>query len=286
MSAGEKQPKLFAFDLDGTLVHPDEKGARVVPPFLMDTVQEIAQKYHTLIATGRRFRTARPLVEKLPPMEYFVCQNGMVIHGADGRILKTVGINQQDAILASSIMREHRVDPVWVFDSGYEGIEYILFQESLDRNNHMKMLHQRWKDYAQIVAHEDEIEPGLMPHLVEVASVGEYLLLNEFSQRAANLLPPDLRSFVVRNAGYGGLGVLEVFSRHCSKWTGIEEVKSFLNVSEVISFGDDANDLEMLTHADYSVAMDHAQDYIIEAADHSVAGPAGLAKYLRDNWLT
>lgn len=67
---------------------------------------------------------------------------------------------------------------------------------------------------------------------------------------------------------------LDVFPKGQSKWTGIQSLLDFLGIpaKECAAFGDNENDLEMITNAGLGIAMENGEAGVKAAADHITRG--------------
>ena len=64
----------------------------------------------------------------------------------------------------------------------------------------------------------------------------------------------------------------EVTNQNVNKWTAIEELIKYLNISkeEVMAIGDNINDEQMIKNAKLGVAMGNSSPYVKEIADKVV----------------
>ena len=96
-------------------------------------------------------------------------------------------------------------------------------------------------------------------------------------------LPPQLYLTVSRD------GLAQVMHKDATKSKAIAQLAKFwdINSSQIAAFGDDLNDLDMLTYAGYGVAMANAVDEVKEACNFECAcnDKDGLAKWLEGNVL-
>ena len=80
--------------------------------------------------------------------------------------------------------------------------------------------------------------------------------------------------------------VIEIVKRGISKARGIDYVKSYLNIdsSNIIAFGDEDNDLEMIKYAQYGIAMDNGLDDLKHIANHITYSnnEDGIGRYLNE----
>ena len=60
---------------------------------------------------------------------------------------------------------------------------------------------------------------------------------------------------------------LEIYSSKANKYNAVKQLKNFLNVDKVISFGDNIVDLDMFRASDISVAVSNSKEQILRAAD-------------------
>lgn len=275
--------KLFAFDLDGTLVHTNEKGLRQIPEPLLSTVKELMAKEHVIVATGRRFRTATQILSQLPELDYIVCHNGQIVRSASGEILFRSGISWQDGLKISESLKSLGEDPVFVFDGEFKNIDFI-YEPSLETSR-KKDLVRKFPDSTMEIESFSMVEPEMQNHFLEVSCISKYERLLIVQEKLAKLLPEGIRAIVVENCGYSGFSVLEVFHKKTSKWSGIEFIKKTLGASKVIAVGDDENDIEMLEYSDIGVSMGHSRAHVKNAANEIVQDPHELSDFLRKRFL-
>lgn len=281
----KKFSKLFAFDLDGTLVHDNENGERVIPASLLQTVFELSKIAHVTVATGRRVRSSIPVLGQLPPIQLGVFHNGLIVRKQDGEIAVRRKIFADEVVEVAAVLRELGQAPILVLDGQKQGIDFAFERVPTFRDKHSQYAFQRSKDQSLMVDQLDELVEEFSEHLLEVACIGDFYHLLQLQKKLDERLPERLRSVLVRNCGYEGRSILEVFDRTASKRSGLEYIKEILQVEEVIAAGDDENDIEMLEWANIGVSMKHALPHIQKKAKFIVDGPQGLEEYLRETWL-
>jgi hydroxymethylpyrimidine pyrophosphatase-like HAD family hydrolase len=87
----------------------------------------------------------------------------------------------------------------------------------------------------------------------------------------------------------GGSRWHELLPVSVNKWTALEVIAERLSVrpEEIAAFGDDVNDIEMITNAGCGVAMDNAKA-VVKAAANYICGTNdndGPAKWIEENML-
>ena len=81
---------------------------------------------------------------------------------------------------------------------------------------------------------------------------------------------------------YSQMFFLEVFSANATKAAGVMKLKKLLRADRVVAFGDNLNDLEMLSAADVGIAVGDAVDEVRKQADIVIGNSYddGVAAYL------
>lgn len=87
------------------------------------------------------------------------------------------------------------------------------------------------------------------------------------------------------NSWGGQVNALEIVHQGINKYTGVEYLADYFKIpsKDIIAFGDEVNDLEMLTHVGWGVAMANGVDRVKAVANDVTALPNdedGLAVYL------
>lgn len=276
----KKSNDLYAFDLDGTLVHRHENGEKYIPEDLLRAVHDVALKHHIVIATGRRYRATLEDLKVLPAMNFVIAHNGLVIRDGRGALTRrsTIGIDQ--VIQLARLVASQRED-FFVMADGYETqIDYLFTKSALAGYRTTQMLYERCKNHCIVLDSLDDLKEFSHLPFLEVGAHGDPTDLVEQKNRLNALLPKGTRGFVVKNIGIQGFGALEIFSDEISKWSAVEWAKTQLGATRVIAVGDDENDIEMLKYADEGVAMGHAEPHVLKAAKHRTGGPKELTEWL------
>gem|GEM_PF-4145433 len=281
----KKLSELFVFDLDGTLVHDSPSGERHIPTDLLEALRELAMRFHILVATGRRYRSAQPVLEVLPAMEFSICHNGLVIRNGSGEIVFKRNIPWKRAQNIFDLLKGKGTEPIFVLDGEVDQIDFAFQESSLHCSAGVQALQKRSPKHILRFVREDGLSDKLTAGLIEVACIAPYPALLQLKEKILDRLPADLRAIVVKKCGTPGFSVMEIFDKRSSKWSGIEYVRNLLGTQRVIAVGDDENDLEMIKFADIGLVMDHAEIHIRAHGQGLLSGPTGLANYLRGTWL-
>lgn len=104
------------------------------------------------------------------------------------------------------------------------------------------------------------------------------------SQDFLTVLPKTCKGIVTDNGR-----LCQIMDQEVSKWNSIQSLIKTWNIKDedIIAFGDDYNDLDMIKHAGIGVAMGNAEKVVKEAANFvtDTNMNEGVAKYLKEHIL-
>lgn len=244
---------LFAFDVDGTLADP-------VGDIRAPTIEAIAGVRDAgalvVIATGRPRLLSEPIATEIGGADYIVANNGsLLIDVASGDVLRNVFL---DDGVAHRLIGELRAALPGIglgleFEHGAKSEEgwkrrlppgTPLGRPSPDV---LELLSQDRGPVRKMVAFHDDFDddlPGLAREIVPI--VGDDALV-----------------------GLTGLPYLEIGHTGQNKAVALQQLCSSIGVSQTrtVAFGDDLNDLEMLSWAGLGIAMGNAPDRVKGVAD-------------------
>jgi hypothetical protein len=259
--------KLLALDLDGTLL--DSKGK--IPDANLAAICRAEEKgVLVTIATGRRFRDARPLGLQLELNAPLITHNGALLKYA--QTLETVAVSLLPKETAREILRvgrEFGADALLSCDPHGKG---TLLYETVSAENIPLQKYIVWSKHL----HGDEAEEAVLhvPQLENVLDQTETVHIS-FSGRCApmarleTILQNELSATAtILTTRYPRLDftLIDILPPDASKGIGLEKLAVIENLTpeNVMVVGDNFNDLQMLEFAGTPVVMGNASPELLE----------------------
>ncbi len=279
--------KLIAVDVDGTLLTSSGAISRRTKAALR---RAVAHGAALAIATGRRRLTAQPILDQLDLPYVLVASQGATVWEHD-TIISHSHLPSPAARVALDINRSHGMatailgnalidDVIWV-DGDWQANERLA--SYLKRNLHIV------RPFGPATLEHDPIQFIIMDEMERLERLDEALTghrapppsedppLQEGPAATPELVaPPDgeqgqalWRVIFSRNQFTAG-GAIEVVGPDTSKATALAVLCQRLAITpaQVIAFGDNVNDVEMLAFAGLGVAMGNCTDDARAVADH------------------
>ena len=220
------------------------------------------------LATGRRFRTARPIAAALGLELPILVQNGALVKDSvTGEVLYHRHLSCAAAAVVIEYLWHAGLQPI-VYENAFVGEG--VFTGPVDRDGLVNGAYfGRHPDLYVRSASLDALTPTVAP--LEVAAVDDAALLTAL---APGLAHPGRRLI---NTIYSlSPGFLEVLDAGCSKAAALHELARRLDVpmDQTMAIGDNLNDLELLAAAGIGVAMGNARPEVQAVARYVTASNA------------
>jgi len=262
--------KLLALDLDGTLL--DSRGQ--IPDENREAIRA-AEEAGVLvtIATGRRFRDARPVGLELELNAPLVTHNGALLKYAES--LETVAVSLLDLDATREIVRagkEFGGNALVSADPHTKGT--LLYDRIPDDNVPLK----RYLDWSERL-HGDEAQEAVM-HVADLhdALPDHQVIHISFSgscepmERMLKILNDELTdSVTILPTIYPHLDftLIDILPPGASKGTGVEKlaILNGLTPENVMAIGDNFNDVGMLEFAGIPVVMGNADTGLLNRSE-------------------
>jgi len=235
--------RLIASDIDGTLL---PAGRTELPGALFEEIRRLGEKgYLFCPASGRQYNSLRRLFAPVADGLYCLCENGAVLFGPGGRALGKTPMPRGEAEeLSRDILALENCE---VLISG-ENMSYAIpKQEDIT-----PLMREEKGNRVTIVARPEDVPE-------EIVKVSIYC------KAGTDHIPPALaekwRRFNPAVAGWEWLDFTVA-----NKGSGLAQLCRVLGIApeEVMAFGDNYNDISMLTLAGEAWLMDTADGPLLE----------------------
>ena len=246
--------KLLALDIDGTLLNRKSKVTPRVREAL-DAAQ--AQGVHIALVTGRRFSSARPIVQELELSIPLVSHNGALTKNIT--TLETIQYHPFDNATACEVIRlgrEYKADIICCDDP--HGLGTMVMEGFSPENRALEMY---LKKYWDAVVEVSDLLDYLQHDPIQIMFSGKCDRMDEFGQILETIIGDRAKIFQTRYRQVD-LTIMDVLSPAASKGEAVAELAATYGIAreEVMAVGDNHNDLPMLRYAGLGVVMANAED--------------------------
>lgn len=254
--------RLLALDIDGTIL--DSEGQ--VPEANRRAIQHaIDAGVEVVLATGRRYDFALPIVDMLPGPLTLILSNGAVVKTHEGTTLLRQLLPRE---VARDVLRrfpQHRAGAAVVFDRPREG--QVVF-EAIDWEHPRH--HRFFASNRPFLSEVAPLEDCLTEDPIQVMFSGGCVEMRELLDGLrAFRLPEAGRAQDEPEAPYGvalteykhrDFSLVDVVQAGCNKGTTLRDWADRRGIpcERVMAIGDNLNDLEMLEFAGMPIVMGNA----------------------------
>lgn len=251
--------RMVVLDLDGTALNPQ---GELSPRVQAAVARTLAAGVAVTVATGRRWRSALPAVRGLGVRVPVILHNGAVV--AEPRLglpLAEHGLAPERALAAAEFLAAQGCAPCFSCHAPLPPRPELLYTKRPASTAAAYFLEQ-WPDDARQVA-----------SLAEASQLGplRVFALDRSDRMEAAARPAHLGAGLEQMVApdIPGHMLVEFRAAGVNKATGVAWLASRLGIasSDVIAFGDNMNDQEMLAWAGLGVAMGNAVPEIRSMAD-------------------
>ncbi|MAT81417.1 MAG: hypothetical protein CMJ29_07195 [Phycisphaerae bacterium] len=281
-------PDLIVIDLDGTLLCPrgqvSESNRRAL-------AEARGAGVRIMIATGRTHVECRQILEAIDYQGPMVVASGAALIDLPSEsTLDRDLMDQDDVVVLSEIMRDHDCASLILKDRHAVGYDYLIVG-----SQHLHPVSNWWFDAHGIACRTaDSAEEDSHPEdTLRIACIGAPDLMGQAAERVSDRLGQSVSWRHWPAVGREGevVHMLEVFGSGVDKWTMVERyaIDQGIPRERVAAIGDGLNDIQLLRECGFGIAVDNADDQVIEAADartgcHSQDGVADAVDRLLRGW--
>lgn len=253
------KPKLIVTDLDGTAL----KNNKNISQETIYAFEKCSKKgIHIAIATARYIGGAAPYARKLHA-DFQILTDGTLVY-QNGKLVYSRSMTID---MTNDIINELK---------NYGYISHLAIPTTTALYRYPSKINKPSQNNSTITNTPDTSTPDNIKHY---HSPGILFDINKpFPEEAckivAHISNDDNAKAIAEKCGceyfhYRGETTYTFFHKKASKLDAIEHIAQLLNISldDVCAFGDDINDIEMIEHCGYGVAMENALDIVKEKAD-------------------
>ncbi len=257
--------KLFAFDIDGTLLDNKSK----VPYSSIEALKKLDDAgIKVVLASGRVFSSVKYNQNLLNIKGPIVATNGSLI-SLDGRdIYKTYPLGEDKLKQLYEFCISNRLD----FHI-YDDKNYYTNRVNLEKIKHLEIDNDYGMNYQVDLIYKNDpisylIENNKKAVKFQISGIDDNNLSRNEIVKVLNNDFSD--SLYITSSGFSQL---EIGNKNATKWSSIEEICEILgiNKNEVAAIGDAHNDIPMVSNAELGFAMGNAKEELKEIADIIVA---------------
>ncbi len=250
---------LYISDLDGTLLGKDA----ALSENTTKIISGLIKKGMLFTAATARSLSSVPILKNLGIHIPCVQLNGVLMYDFDAHNYTGCTPIEPDAAReVISILRYFdRMSFVYKADETYGiHVEFERLSNEVERNFFEVRKDNDYKSFSQVntitVRDDDKV--------IYFTMVDQYEKLAAICEKISHVkgVRPTLYS-----DNYSDLYFLEVFSSSATKALGMKKIKKQIGADRVVAFGDNLNDIEMLTLADVGIAVGDAAEPVKECAD-------------------
>ena len=257
--------KLFACDLDGTLLNRDHESDEII----LNVVDQVLQSDRNFaIATGRHMHANQ--IERLGMHDrniYTICMNGSLILDEHQKIIYHKGVDKE--VLKALLKRFPTL--------GFEciGMDHTYLRTS--KEEHIQAFERRsiWKKVLKRPAISEFMKDCVFDQSDEDILTHDIMKVNCRVEDAG--LSDELKAFIeehhdsIINAPFDE-GVFEITDKEANKGEAVARLAQYLGIQEheVAVYGDGGNDLQMLARYPHSYATKNASQAAKQAASTTI----------------
>lgn len=253
--------KLIALDLDGTLLNRNKE----ISSENLEVIYKVIDKgYEVVIATGRGYYLAKGLINSIKRPMTILANNGNILRSSkDDKVIFSKFINKADFKNVLLLGKSYDLHPIIHVDYYLDKIDMII-EDDYSQAKYKAYLTKNDNRFKKIS--DDSIYD--IERALAIVYPGKKAMLNEFSFEINKRFPNRYNSHLLEKIDMAE-AMFEVMNPQGSKWKSIVEYSNSKGIrpEEIIAFGDDNNDIEMIVNSGLGVAMKNGSSLIKEVAD-------------------
>lgn len=267
--------KLVAIDLDGTMLN--QYG--IITEKTKKAISKAQEKgVEVMIASGRAITSVKRFSKEINSNKYFISGNGAITYDIkNNKILYENILSKTKALQIIKICEENSIyynvyteNGIIAKNLNYNTLYY--YKDNLtkpdENRTHINIVENVYDYFEQ---REEKILKIMICDEHKTVFNSIVRKLKELSEIEVLEVSHMSRKIIKQGTDEIALEYFytEVSAKDVDKWNALEEIMSLMNISkeEVVTIGDNANDLKMITNAGLGVAMGESAPYVKQLAD-------------------
>lgn len=267
--------KLVAIDLDGTMLNK----YGVITENTKNVIKKVQEKgVEVIIASGRPINSVKNFSNEINSQKYFISGNGAITYDIkNDKILYENILNKNKVLQVIKICEENSIyynvyteNGIIAKNLNYNTLYY--YKENINKS-------EENKTHINIVENiYDYIENRNEKILKIMICDGSKTIFNSIMKKIREITDIEIldvshmsRKIIKQGTEEIALEYFytEISAKDVDKWNALEKLIELMNITkeEVVTIGDNANDIKMLKNAGLGVAMGESAPYVKECAD-------------------
>jgi len=267
--------KLVAIDLDGTMLNK----YGIITEKTKEIISKVQEKnVEVMIASGRAITSVKRFAKEIKSKKYFISGNGAITYDVENnKILYENILKKQKALQIIKICEENSIyyniyteNGIIAKNLNYNTLYY--YKDNLTKPDENRTHINLVEDIYNYIDEKDEkilkimicdehksVFNSIVKRLKEISEI-EVL---EVSHMSRKIIKQGTEEIALEYF------YTEVSAKDVDKWNALEEVIKLMNISkeEVLTIGDNANDVKMIKNAGLGIAMGESAPYVKKCAD-------------------
>ncbi|WP_297205603.1 Cof-type HAD-IIB family hydrolase [uncultured Brachyspira sp.] len=241
--------KLIATDLDGTLLNNNSEISnynKKVLKKLMNNGIEI------IFSTGRPFEGMKRYKDIIENDNHSIVFNGAIIADSNGDFIYNKPINKDTAMYIIDIYNKYKHKDIYLHV--YSGNQYIVSEEDI--------YFKRYIEKENITDTVIGLDNAKDFYFSKMLFIGERYILETIQDEVKNNIKADI--------SFSHTNFLEILAYGINKGSALKWLCDIKGIKreEIVAFGDNYNDIEMLKYAGTGVAVENAEGDVKKNADY------------------
>ena len=267
--------KLVAIDLDGTMLNK----YGIITENTKNVIKKVQEKgVEVIIASGRPINSVKNFSKEINSQKYFISGNGAITYDIkNDKILYENILNKNKVLQVIKICEENSIyynvyteNGIIAKNLNYNTLYYYKenINKSEENKTHINMVENIY-DYIEnrnekilkimICDGSKTIFNSIMKKIREITDI-EILDVSHMSRKIIKQGTEEIALEYFYT---------EISAKDVDKWNALEKLIELMNITkeEVVTIGDNANDIKMLKNAGLGVAMGESAPYVKECAN-------------------